>query len=66
MFQKISGSEKFMDDRGGGGGVSRFSVDIFCLCQKKSKETLPGFRKILVSKLFMHKRGVIAIFRRNI
>ena len=29
LFQKVSGCEKFMDKRGGGEGVSRFSVENF-------------------------------------
>ena len=29
MFHKISGTEKYFLDKRGGGGVSRFSVEVF-------------------------------------
>ena len=58
VFQKISGSEKFMDKRGEG-RVSRFSVEKFLShsAEKLRRGTLLCFRKFLVSKKFMDKRG---------
>ena len=59
VFQKISGSQKFMDKRGGGGG----SIKIFrrkivvSQCRKMSWTSLQCFRKFGVSKNFMHNRG---------
>ena len=40
-------------------GISRFSVRNFLShrTEKVRRGTLPGFRKILVSKLLIHKRG---------
>ena len=32
VFQKFSGSEKFMDKRGGGREYQEFPSKIFCLC----------------------------------
>ena len=53
--------EREREREGGGGreGESRFSVEIVLShsTEKFRKRTLPGFRKILVSELFMHKSG---------
>ena len=60
VFQKISGREKYyMDRRGGGGGVSRFAVEKFLShCTKIFDwRTLWCFRKFLLSKICMHRRG---------
>ena len=58
VFQKISGREKILWIRGGG-GVSRFSVEKFLShCTEIFLWiTLWCFRKILLSKFFMHRRG---------
>ena len=64
LFHKISGGEKnFMDKRGGGGEVSRFSVEKFLSqCTKIFHwRTFWCFRKILLSKTFMHRRGASRI-----
>ena len=62
VFHEISSREKiFMDKRGEGGGreVSRFSVQKFLShCTKIFHlRTLWCFRKIPLSKFFMHRRG---------
>ena len=61
VFQKISGRKKnFMDKGGGGGeGVSRFSVEkILSHCTKIiHRRTIWCFRKVLLSKKFMHRKG---------
>ena len=60
LFQKISGSEKVYGSEGGGGEVSRFSVENFL---SDSAEKLNGgtllccFRKFLVAKKLMDQRG---------
>ena len=51
-----------MDKRGRGSIMifrQRFVVSQY---QKIRRGTIPGFRKILVSKLFMHKRGRVSRF----
>ena len=57
VFQKISGGEKNLWITGG--GVSRFSVEKFLShCTKIFHwRTLRCFRKNLLSKIFMHKKG---------
>ena len=60
VFQKISGREKyFMDKRiRGGGGVHDFPSRFFSHCTEIFHwRTLSCFRKLLLSKIFMHKRG---------
>ena len=60
LFQKISGREKILWIRKrGGGGVSRFPVEKFLShCTEIFHwRTLWCFRKILLSKIFMHRRG---------
>ena len=64
VFQKISGREKkFMDKRVG--GVSRFPVEKFLShCTNIFHwRTLRCFRKILLSKIFMDKRGALGFCR---
>ena len=57
-FRKISGTEKYFMDKRGGGGVSGFSVEVFAHCTEIFHwRTLWCFRKLLLSKIFMHKRG---------
>ena len=62
VFQKISGREKSLWIRG---GVSQFSVEKFLShCTKIFHwRTLSCFRKILLSKIFMHRRGASQFFR---
>ena len=67
VFQKISGSEKFMDKRGGGGGVSRFSFENFL------SHSAENFRRGILyccnnfgyRKNLDQKGGSITIFRRS-
>ena len=62
VFQKISGREKnFMDKRGG--EVSRFSVEKFLShCTKIFYwRTLWCFGKILLLKIFRHRRGITVL-----
>ena len=60
VFQKNFGSEFFMDKRGGGIRICRR----FFLSQRPEKSTgnpsVLCFRKLLVAKKFMHKRGVVS------
>ena len=61
VFQKISGREKyFMDKRG---WVSRFSVENFLSHWTEifHWRTLRCFRKIPLSKIFMHRKGGITV-----
>ena len=57
VFQKNSGREKnFMDKRGG--GYHDFPSKFLSQCTEKFHwRTLWCFRKILSSKIFMHRRG---------
>ena len=59
VFQKISGREKYlMDKRGGGGGVSRFSVEAFVsLYRNNSLESTLVFQKNSFIEIFKHRRG---------
>ena len=63
MFQKISGIEKSMNER----GVSRFSIEIFLShsTANSCSESLQCFRNGEVPKNFMDKRGGVTIFRRK-
>ena len=64
VFQKISGSEKFMDKREG--ELSRFSFEIFCLTVPKKFVGEP-FRVSLISGIekFYASEGYVTIFRRK-
>ena len=61
VFQKISGREKyFMDKRGG--GYHDFPSKFLSHCTEIFHwRTLWCFRKLLLSKIFMHKRGGILV-----
>ena len=57
-FRKFPVAKKFMDKRGGGGGVSRFSVEFFCLSAEKFRRgTFVLLQKFPLAKKFMDKRG---------
>ena len=57
MFQKISGREKYIMDKRGG-GYHDFPSKFLSHCTKIFHwRTLWCFRKLLLSKIFMHKRG---------
>ena len=59
VFQKRSVMEIFFWLRG---KVSRFSVDFFCLIVPKKSQRKPSvFRKILVMKNFVHRRGAFTV-----
>ena len=64
MFQKISVAKHFMHKK----EISLFSVENFSVsqCQKNSRGTLLSFNKILVSKVFMHRRRGASRFCRKI
>ena len=47
-FRKFPVAKKFMDKRGG--GVSRFSVEFFCLCRKISQGKLCAASEISASE----------------
>ena len=56
-FRNFLVAKKFMDKREG--GVSRFSVEVFCLTMPKHIVEEPSvlcFRKIPLAKMFMDKR----------
>ena len=58
LLQKFPLAKKFMDKRGR--GVSRFSVEFFCLTVPKNFAAEPFcavFQKFPVAKKFMDKRG---------
>ena len=59
VFQKNSGSEIFMDKRGGGGRVSGFPVEIFLSHSDKNflRGTLLCFTKLPILKNVRDKRG---------
>ena len=64
VFQKISGREKyFMDKRGKrGGGYHDFPSKFLSYCTEIFHwRTLWCFRKILLSKIFMQRRGGITV-----
>ena len=64
LFQKISGREKYlMDERGGGITFFRRKF-LVSQCRKILWASLQCFRKLGVSKNFMHNRG-ITVFLRN-
>ena len=55
VFQKISGREKyFMDKRG---GAHDFPSKFLSHCTISLENTLVFHKKILLSKIFMHRRG---------
>ena len=57
VFQKISGSKKCFMDKGGG-GYHDFPSNFFSHCTEIFRwRTLGCFRKILLSKIFVHSRG---------
>ena len=61
VFQKISGREKYFMD-GGGGGYHDFPSKFLSHCTEIFHwRTLWCFRKILLSKIFMHRRGGITV-----
>ena len=59
MFQRNSGIEKFFGEKGGREGVSQFSIEnlLSHSTGKLRTRTLLCFRKFLVSKNFMDKKG---------
>ena len=67
-FRKTPAAKKFRHKKGREEEVSRLSIE-FCWHSTKTfrRVTLPGFRKVLLSKLFMHRRGRggITIFPNN-
>ena len=57
-FRKISGSEKYFMDKRGGGRYHDFPSKFLTHCTEIFHcRTLWCFRKILLSKIFMHRRG---------
>ena len=57
VFQKISGKEKYFKDKRGG-GYHDFPSKFLSHCTEIFHwRTLWCFRKLLLSKIFMHKRG---------
>ena len=58
VFQKISGREKYFMDKRGRGGYHDFPSKFLSHCTEIFHwRTLLCFRKILLSKIFLHRRG---------
>ena len=58
FLRKFLVSKRFMDEKGGGGGITFFRRKfLVSQCRKISWPSLQCFRKFGVSKNFMHNRG---------